>query len=619
MTAGAEDEDPLVGTLVLGRYRVVQPLARGGMGMIYLARLEGAAGFSKPVVIKQVLSHLDGYEEARSQFIREARILSELHHPGIVGVLDFGEEANAYVMALEYVHGFHLGQWLRYTKGRGKQINWEHAAYVTLRVLEAVQYAHTRVDQDGTPRVIIHRDISPGNILIDLQGNVRLLDFGIARAVGDKGEHQTRDGVVKGKLSYIAPEIYGSVEANPSTDVYAVGLVLYQLLAGKNPYVGKDMSDTIGRVLMGKAPPLSSVRSDISRELSDVVASAIAKNRELRFATADEFAAQLSGALGRSQSEIAADFRLAVGTDFSESLPKALGVLPLSALDAAWRRSGPDPEAEQSLLQSSLPPTTDETSAPVLVPPNPPVDSDLTVVTRPLNVLPTPPGGTEVTGALSQTIETDTVTTAQAVAALTEAALKNKSANSRTIVLSMIGASVIAASIAALVLTFTAAKNSPPKEQRYLLVERPDAKAPTISQEPLADALPKDALPTDGSSQAPSASPPVTGEHKVPTPAQRKSQKTGVSELTQAFSRRASSVQGCFSKNAGALQGSPQISIRFEVSAAGAVNSASLSPTALAGTSVGQCLLGVARSTKFPAGEKSVAFSIPITARVVNN
>lgn len=615
MKATQEEQDPLVGTLVLGRYRVVRPLARGGMGMIYLARLEGAAGFSKPVVIKQVLSHLDGYEEARAQFIREARILSELHHPGIVGVLDFGEEANAYVMALEYVHGFHLGQWLRFSKKARGKMDWEHAVYVTLRVLEAVHYAHTRVDQAGTPRVIIHRDISPGNILIDLQGNVRLLDFGIARAVGDKGEHQTREGVVKGKLSYIAPEIYGSQEANPSTDVYAVGVVLYQLLAGKNPFVGKDMSDTIGRVLSGRAPPLSHYRPDVPQELSKVITTAIAKNPELRFATADEFSVHLAATLGRRQSEVAADFRRVIAADFEEKLPSALELSPLSVLDSAWRKSGSNPAVEKSLLQSSLPPATEESSQHLQVPPHSPMDPNLTGITR---AIQTP--AFENSGSVLAPVEPTTATQELSNAALIGA--QSKGAGARVIVLSMIGASVIAAGVAALVLSLNAPSSQTEGKQRYLVVDRREADPPKETLEPDEAAAPVSPAP------APAPTPPsqaVKAPETFPskpaagaTPS-GDSKKTGVAALTQAFSRRAGSVQSCFTKNAGDLQGTPQISIRFEVSATGKVNSATLSPTALAGTSVGRCVLAVAKGTPFPAGDRTVAFSIPITARVVKN
>jgi len=208
----------MAGRLALGRYRVVRELARGGMGMLYLGRVEGAAGFSKPVVIKRVLSQADEGKNARAQFIREARLLSELHHPNIVGVIDFGEEDDGYLMILEYVHGFHVGLWLRYVLEQGRKFHWEFAALIVIKVLAALHYAHNRIGPDGKKSPIIHRDVSPGNVLIDLQGSVRLLDFGIARAADDE-EGKTQTGVVKGKLPFIAPEIYRSSDASPVSDV----------------------------------------------------------------------------------------------------------------------------------------------------------------------------------------------------------------------------------------------------------------------------------------------------------------------------------------------------------------------------------------------------------------
>ncbi|HEU5074408.1 MAG TPA: protein kinase, partial [Polyangiaceae bacterium] len=129
-----KNRDELIGSLVLGRYRIVRPLAQGGMGAVYLARVEGAAGFSKPVVIKRVLPHLNDVKQSQAQFVREARILSNLQHPNIVGVIDFAEEQGALLMVLDYVHGYHIGQWLKYLGETGRRLPWEAAVLVISRV-----------------------------------------------------------------------------------------------------------------------------------------------------------------------------------------------------------------------------------------------------------------------------------------------------------------------------------------------------------------------------------------------------------------------------------------------------------------------------------------------------
>src|ERR1041385_1794729 len=153
MTVRAND---MTGTMILGRYRIVRPLARGGMGIVFLARTEGAAGFARPVVIKRVVPDLAGDETAAQSFAREARILSNLQHPNIVNVIDFDEEDGAYVMVLEYVHGYNVGQWHRYMLDAGRKLPVDHAIYIVTQVLDALEYAHTFARADGTPMQIVH-------------------------------------------------------------------------------------------------------------------------------------------------------------------------------------------------------------------------------------------------------------------------------------------------------------------------------------------------------------------------------------------------------------------------------------------------------------------------------
>src|SRR5262245_40687256 len=154
--------DPMQDQVVLGRYRVVRRLTQGGMGVVYLGRLEGDAGFAKAVVIKRVLQD-DGedIEDQTAQFIREAQILSHLQHPGIVGVLDFGRAGDGYAMVLEYVHGYDLARWLKYLNATDQSMHWEEAVLIGVRVLEALHYAHTFRTGDGAAACVLHRDISP--------------------------------------------------------------------------------------------------------------------------------------------------------------------------------------------------------------------------------------------------------------------------------------------------------------------------------------------------------------------------------------------------------------------------------------------------------------------------
>jgi serine/threonine-protein kinase len=237
-----EPPDPIVGTTVLGRYRIVARLAAGGMGVVYLARAEGAAGFAKPVVVKRVLPSLHGSEQMARLFIREAKILANLQHPNIVSVIDFGEEDGAYIMVLDYVRAYDLGVWAHYLRGQREgrdRLPVECVIHVLIKVLDALEYAHTLALPDGTSLDIIHADISPSNVLVDTDGQVKLLDFGIARMRGEVTK-STDSASIRGKFSYLPVEALDGSAPQVTTDVYACGVTLYELLAGQNPFLVDD-------------------------------------------------------------------------------------------------------------------------------------------------------------------------------------------------------------------------------------------------------------------------------------------------------------------------------------------------------------------------------------------
>lgn len=584
-----DSQRALSGSVVLGRYRIVRELARGGMGMVYLGRIEGAAGFAKPVVIKRVLSHMDDEEGVRAQFVREARLLSELQHPGIVGVIDFGQERDSYLMVLEYVHGYNLGHWLKYARETRGNLEWDFAVFAMTRILSALHYAHGRTGPDGRLRPIIHRDVSPANVLIDLQGNVRLLDFGIARSSEEPDEFKTQEGVVKGKLPYIAPEMYQGMEASVSSDIYAAAVSLYQLLSGKNPFSAKDMSTIVTRVLSYEPPPVSSLREDVPADLDLILATAMRKKPGERYASAQEFASALGSLFGRSEAEILADFRDAVVADFCGDLPERLQLPALATLDAAWRESSSDPTHEVALSSSSRPPSSDTTSM-VRLP-------DDRMSERTIRELTTPGHGHEPS----------------AMRSIATGEVPSRASTGRIVALSMLGAALMAGGVAAAVLLWNQQPRPPSAPQRYLLVERQAAPAPAPAI-PLASAVGTPSAPTDASGRAPNF---PAETRATPSGASATRTSTDAERLTLAFAKKQGAVQACFAQSAGQLEGSPEVSVHFKISAAGGVQGATLSPSALGATALGQCVLAVARSTQFPALGKDVAFSIPITARVV--
>ncbi len=586
------------GRVVLGRYRIVAPLARGGMGIIYLGRLEGAAGFSKPVVIKTVIPDAKDARAAQL-FAREARIVSNLEHPSIVGVLDFGEVDGEYIMVLDYVHGFHLGNWWRYVRETRGSMPVAHAVEVMLPVLDALDFAHRLKRADGTPLDIVHRDISPANILLDHLGNVKLHDFGIARMADD--EFKTQDGTFRGTLSFTAPETVQGVEAGPRSDLYACGVVLYQLIAGSNPFRGELPSETLHRVMTHVPPLLRTRRDDVGEALDAAIECAMQKDPALRFDSASSFAAALRAARTWSEPEATAELASAIERDFtSQEMPAYLGVEPLQVRDAAWRASQP---ARDEPLSSSHPPARpareqvpetgqlsagDLASATVQAMPS---DSLLRLARQ---------------GALRANGESDVTSlhpSGEVAAAAIGAAAPAPPASlkRRGLVAFGILGGVLALGAAAYPLL---RRQAPPAGPRFVLIEKQ-----TEPEEP-PSATPR----LVASSVAPAPAPAASNASPSLVKAQRPAGEASGSTLTAAFQHQRARIESCFHAQPSEASALPQLTIRFQIEASGAVRSAELSPASLSGSPLGACVLGVARATRFPAGDAPVSFSIPITA-----
>jgi eukaryotic-like serine/threonine-protein kinase len=564
----SETHDKMIGQLVLGRYRIVQLLAQGGMGAVYLARVEGAAGFAKPVVVKRILPHLSDSVDDQERFIREAQILSNIRHPGIVNVIDFGQAAGAYLMVLEYVHGYHLGQWMKYVIQARGRMSWEVSLLVILQVLAALHYAHTHKRSDGSRATIIHGDISPGNILIDVEGNVRLADFGIARIEAEQTTRKgTIDGIFRGKLSYAAPELLACENATTLSDIYACGVVLHQMLAGANPFNAQDANDIISRMLSLVPPPISSLRSDVPRGLDSVLAKALEKKPSRRPASAMDFAVALRGQLLRTEADITAEMTAVIRSDFMGNLATALGVNPLDELETAWRKFSNYPVTPSML---SMPPTVD---------------------LRQFGQKRDIPEESPATTAITQPRDTQPVA----------------GPSNRKLIITVFAAAVVAAGVAVLVaLTLRAPAAS--SEPRYLVVEsRDDRIEPQTSPGGAMTAVA--ARGSTSAVSAPKAAP------SIKSPRSESDNRDPLSGLSRTFSKRQPAIQNCFLSNTVNVSGTPEVSIRFSVDAQGKVISAAVRPEAIAATALGQCLQQVAQSTNFGAQDKPLVFSIPITAR----
>lgn len=592
MSGSSNPEKSLVGQLLLGRYRVLRRLALGGMGAVYLARTEGARGFSKPVVVKRILPIWGGDEEIVSLFAREARILSQLQDPGIVSVIDFGQLADGtLVMVLDYVHGYHLQHWAAYLRATQGQMPVDMAVHILLRVLSALQYAHTFIKPDGKSLAVIHRDVSPTNILLDMSGNVKLVDFGIARAEGDANEYKTEAPQLRGKFGYLAPELFTGAPPTPQSDVYAAGVVLYEILTGDNPFRGREVTDSYHKALTVEAPLVSSLRADVSPALSQVIARALAKEPAERYASAADFADALRPERAATDEVSQGRLRAAVQAAFSGPLADALGIEPLSASDEAWRESAGDLSLANAIHEpapsltpgdsvarfgrSPLPAAGDTQSGMEL----PPDDAESPTLRRVQTS--TPPGWKP--------------TQLRLVALLSMVAF---------------GAMLVAGILRSL----------EHKEDRVIVIERqanpePEASAPESEPEPespvavsgeVAPAAHGDAKPVGAPAQKDPPKPAPPSGPVEPEPA----------ALTSRFAREQPRVQRCFAAHAEGLGAMPELTLEFHVASSGVVDKSELLPAQLASSALGTCLLEVARSTRFPRLTRAVTFQIPIQARV---
>jgi serine/threonine protein kinase len=269
-----------------GKYQLLKKLATGGMAEVWLARSTGIEGFTKNVVVKRILPHLAEDREFVEMFRNEALIAANFNHPNIAQVYEFGEANGTYFIAMEYIHGEDLGRVMRKAWSAGQWIARPLAIRIVASACEGLYYAHTRVDGSGKPLRVVHRDISPQNILISFDGSVKLVDFGIAKAADTVG--LTKSGAIKGKFAYMAPEQAGGKALDHRADIFAIGLVLYELLTGVRPLKRDSELATLQAALECAITTPSEV-ADVPAELDSVVMNALAKAADDRYRDARQF------------------------------------------------------------------------------------------------------------------------------------------------------------------------------------------------------------------------------------------------------------------------------------------------------------------------------------------
>jgi eukaryotic-like serine/threonine-protein kinase len=288
-----DDDHVPPGDETLGQYRLIAEIGRGGMAGVYLAVAQGLAGFNKLLVIKQLERHFAEDPEFLAMFLNEARLAARLSHANIVQTYQIGADGGQYFIAMEYLEGQSLHHVVR-RLGRAAMPLGLHIR-VLVDALAGLEYAHNITDYDGTPLALVHRDVSPQNVFVTYDGRVKLVDFGIAKALGSADE--TRNGVIKGKLTYMSPEQARCERVDRRSDVFSVGVMLWEALSQRAMWRGQNDIEILRRLQLGDIPPLAPAYPDLPDRLVAVCRKALAARREERYASAVELQAALEGVL----------------------------------------------------------------------------------------------------------------------------------------------------------------------------------------------------------------------------------------------------------------------------------------------------------------------------------
>ena len=274
------------------RYRVIERLESGGMAEVFRAESEGLQGFRKQVAIKRVLPHLSSKKKFISMFLDEARLSAQLSHSNCVQVFDIGVGDAAFFIVMEFVDGANLKSIIDHLKKTSRDFPVEAAVYLALEICKGLAYAHELTDTNGVPLHIVHRDMSPPNVLVTKHGEVKIVDFGLAKA--NSQLEKSEPGIIKGKFSYLSPEAAMGQDVDARTDIFAVGIILWELLAGQRLFLGETDFQTVKKVQASQVPSISQINKKVPIELERVIARALARDPAQRFPTARSLGQELS-------------------------------------------------------------------------------------------------------------------------------------------------------------------------------------------------------------------------------------------------------------------------------------------------------------------------------------
>ncbi|HVV88594.1 MAG TPA: protein kinase [Kofleriaceae bacterium] len=582
-------EDVLAPGTRLGRYEIVSRLAMGGMAEIYLARMSGPAGFAKHVVLKRILPGHARNADFIRMFHNEARYAAVLDHPNIAHVYDLGEDHGLHYFTMEYLHGDDCRALVRAAVSRGQRIPLEHALAIVIGAANGCHYAHEMTGEDGRPLGLVHRDISPSNVVVTYAGAVKIVDFGIAKATNI--EAVTAAGGTKGKLAYMAPEQGRSQPLDRRADVYALGVLLYELTTLRRAFVGEVDAQVLWLVMTGEWQRPSEVVADYPPALEAIIVKAMQVDREERYATARQLQHALEAyareaGLSMSPSGLGELLASLVGTkvepwrlsERTEAFrPAATGSVPFENTALAFGA----PRADAAHVDTYVPIGAMRDGADGAAEAEAEADGGTPIATSTAGAEDDrgAPAGAKRPGSgrMVATIAGGVVA-AGAVAAGAYGLWRGSRHEEPPVV-------VIAERGSAVVEAIDAAQAAPATDAAVAAVAAVDAEAPG-------------AIDAGASRRPPRPVKPAAGD-----------------PLSQAFARRASRVSACFASNPSTVVSAPELTLRFEIDAAGVPTTVELLPAELARTPLGACVVDVARGTRFPPQGEPLAFHIPVAVR----
>lgn len=284
------------------RYRVTQRLEAGGMAEVFIGEALSVQGFKKRVAIKRVLPHLAQNKNFIGMFLDEARLGARLNHANIVSVFDIGAADGTFFIVMEFVDGCNLKKIVEVLRHQGQSFPMKEAVYLCTEAARGLSYAHELLDEEGEELNLVHRDVSPPNILISKRGEVKVTDFGLAKATTQL--EKTDPGVVKGKFSYLSPEAALGERVDARADIFALGIVLWEMLAGRRLFLGETDYQTVKLVQQAQVPRLSQINAEVDEEFEALIAKSLARNPAERYQSAAEFGEALMGYLFAHQMKV---------------------------------------------------------------------------------------------------------------------------------------------------------------------------------------------------------------------------------------------------------------------------------------------------------------------------